>query len=1033
MTDDSTDGIALNVSHGSGDEEEDDDYIPESLRAFVMEADKALQDQKADFFNELAPSPRNTSIESADAEIQLGSIQSEMERVTIQDKNDANAKKAEMERLEKQRLEQERLAKEAAAKAAEEEMLAEESRKRAEEEAERRRIEELELQEQMARETFRLQKEEEERLAEEQRQKDLEEARQAEEIRLAEIQQQKQIEEEQVRIAEEQRQKQLAATAEQERLAKILQQQKLAEEEAEKERLAKQEQEKLVKKAAEEERLFKLEQKRLAEEQRLAKLEQERLANLEKERLAKMVADKRAAAEAARLQKQQEEDDRKAAANAARMQQAETDKQAADFARLEKEKRDAEVVKKAAQEAAKKKASGGLSGFWGSLKQTVSGDGAKVAPANMDEDAGILSAPNCLDTAEPQDMETDDGLAAAMLGLKVTKDTAEAPHVAATVSPIPTQANYTPPANDAQKSQEKTPASSASYKRSSPMVSSRLFAPTSASKAHALASKAIAGDKSPSAPSRLLKSPVAAGTSYGKRAASSRDSSIPKPAVRAPTSGGSRFMQPTVAKRAHEREAAKEESPSKKRTGPSGITRPEVPSRLLRGTAAYTMRAKESVKVASPSSLGQKRSNDDAVARARARVHQRKLAEKATESYGNGSDNDAGRNVNFTVGTKSPSKTKPPRDKKQGFGYRAPTAHFALATSSAKSHQYQSPSADATLAQSDDIFGRALRRDVISPSNSSLNTGDKRLTIPKTPAFATTKLHGKPKREAKIEETMSLAQSTELLARQLRTFAPAPSTSRPTKLTLPQAPRFHTIHKRPLPKSSAEIEAEELAKFKNFQSLPYRGNEKALHTRSSAGLTKVRKRNLTKPVPFNLSGGSGSGARPKVTQDNEDNDQGTNGKRTKGFRAKAMPDFSFSEVKTTRARTVTKPEPFKFAVSMKKENPPSSTSNGRSPRGFKARPLPKKILESPTIPVHEVKKPTPPPKPGPPPVFGTKKPRPLTTPEPFKLESVQRHDIYQELLQEKVASENEAMKKGMSPKALPLPNTTYEPFSPQLG
>ena len=714
---------------------------------------------------------------------------------------------------------------------------------------------------------------------------------------------------------------------------------------------------------------------------------------LEEKRIIKELADKRA------------EEERIA-------QKLEDDMLAAQKLEEERLAKESEATRMATEEAAAS-TSGGFTGFFGRIKQQVAGPSTA-----MDESQAMD-----LTTDASTPASADNGLVGAMEGLEIMADTAETTKMDAGPKATPTQSSARQNGQSPKLySQPRTPTAAASggilvspavtspsssTKRSSPLApTSRLFKPTSASKAH-----------TESAEKRQDTNKKRMGATSTKR---TRGTGIPKPTIRSPITASSHFMMPTESKRAHERDHSSppaEGSPTKKR---AGRTVPHVSSRLTKGTAASSAARRERESKATPSTnLPQKRSSDAAVARARERIRQRKMAEKSLSTFGNES------HVKFSVGTKSPAKSKPGRQWKPNT---KPLAHFAVATSSYKAHNCPP---NVSLAETADVFGKGLRSNLSPSSLSSTNKNGPSLTIPKTPRFATTARCGKKvvrKDDSEPRDTATLVQSLNF-AKQLRGPTPALNVKRTTKLTQPQAPKFHTIHKRTLPKSAAEIEAEELAKMKNFRSQPYKNNEKALHTGSSAGLTKVRKRILTKPAPFNLSGGARNTTKTMQDEENNGRDANDSGKRTKQFRARAMPNFSAGAGVKAKTRTVTVPQPFKFCVDMKNKSPFKSQGSGRSPRGFKARPVPKSLREGPSIPVHTIQTPSPDArkKQGPPPIKGPITPRPPTTPEPFKLESVNRHETFQELLSDKLKEEEEEFRRGLVPKALPLPETTYRP------
>ena len=466
------------------------------------------------------------------------------------------------------------------------------------------------------------------------------------------------------------------------------------------------------------------------------------------------------------------------------------------------------------------------------------------------------------------------------------------------------------------------------------------------------------------------------------------------------------FMQPTASQRAHVRHSPNSSHANSSTGKRTGLTRPQVASRLMKGTAASSARKSSA---SPPSVLPAKRAgSEEAVARAKERIRQRRLHEAQSTFV---RDTTA----KFAMGTKDQEKPKP-RSPRKAHGTNDGSPHFATPTTAAMAHK-RTPG--ISMAQSGDLFGRGLRSET-SPS-SVVSSGKHRLTIPQGPKFATDAKYGskKVKEELRQESEVSLAQSTNVLARTLRGPTPVLSTKRSAGLTRPQSPKFHTTHKRALPKSSAEIEEERIAQERaNFRSHPYKANEKALHTGSSVGIERVRKRTLTKPKPFNLSGASPAtrgknGDESKKEQEDEDARQ-----MKKQFVARPYPK-SFSpkpKITADTKRTPTVPEPFKFSVGTSSTKTKSSrTGQTPSPRKFKARPLPKTTFKGPTIPVQNttpassgggIQQITFTPNGKGMPASQLDPAKPATTPEPFNLESVQRHGAFQELLQEKVASGN---------------------------
>jgi hypothetical protein len=171
---------------------------------------------------------------------------------------------------------------------------------------------------------------------------------------------------------------------------------------------------------------------------------------------------------------------------------------------------------------------------------------------------------------------------------------------------------------------------------------------------------------------------------------------------------------------------------------------------------------------------------------------------------------------------------------------------------------------EATLAQSTDTLRKTLRGDfkssIIAKHSSSIA---RKLTVPKTPNFATTSREAEP----------SLAQSTDVLKRGLRSDASLSSNSdfsRRRQPTIPKTPQFATTQRHG-PKSTAVKESRGVDSLANSTAYlraglrtPYVSGKTqtqatATMTRESApaGATATRHsqgnavtRTVTKPVPF---------------------------------------------------------------------------------------------------------------------------------------------------------------------------------------
>jgi hypothetical protein len=182
---------------------------------------------------------------------------------------------------------------------------------------------------------------------------------------------------------------------------------------------------------------------------------------------------------------------------------------------------------------------------------------------------------------------------------------------------------------------------------------------------------------------------------------------------------------------------------------------------------------------------------------------------------------------------------------------------------------------EATLAQSTDTLRKTLRGDfkssIIAKHSSSVA---RKPTIPKTPNFATSKRQSRSGAVTRREAEPTLAQSTDVLKRGLRSDASLSSTSdlssRRRQPTIPKTPQFATTQRHG-PKSTVAKESRYVDSLANSTAYlraglrtPYvsgRTQFPATSTRTKesapAGTTATRSsqstavsRTVTKPVPF---------------------------------------------------------------------------------------------------------------------------------------------------------------------------------------
>jgi hypothetical protein len=290
-----------------------------------------------------------------------------------------------------------------------------------------------------------------------------------------------------------------------------------------------------------------------------------------------------------------------------------------------------------------------------------------------------------------------------------------------------------------------------------------------------------------------------------------------------------------------------------------------------------------------------------------------------------------------------------------------------------------------------------------------------------------------------------------------------------------------------LPKSSAELELEMMEKYKSKPFKATANSNKNLHTGSSAGLTKVTKRRLTTPEPFKFTSSTKPGSKVS-SERKQPSEVNHSDEKPKRLKARPVPKRTFSpsipvhtlksptgsgskgakegnatskasapklsasraeqrravvEASTKAAERISK-QRAELANKAKKEEDivfkandaqlkakPFNLQSDRRHEAYRKQLEAKRKQEEEDerkkVKFHAKAWKSPPPPP--PPVRSKRTP---TKPEPFKLESLERHEAFQEMLQVKVASEEEEFKKHLVPKARPLPETTYvyKPISP---
>lgn len=241
-------------------------------------------------------------------------------------------------------------------------------------------------------------------------------------------------------------------------------------------------------------------------------------------------------------------------------------------------------------------------------------------------------------------------------------------------------------------------------------------------------------------------------------------------------------------------------------------------------------------------------------------------------------------------------------------------------------------SMEASLAQSTDVLRKGLR------SQEPIGARVKRagLTVPKTPRFATdTRLKQRFYTPASNAGIMTLAQSNDMHRRGLRTMT-APVSKRPNGLTVPKSPKFQTTTKRSLPKSTAEKEAEIMSYYKSH---PFKAAPIMKEIPQEKPKAKLRPRQLTNPAPFKLRTDSRCTAaahHPAVMEKQDDEVQFK-------FHARPMPNYSRRATTVVSQKSLTKPIPFNLSSSPK-ENISDESETVKEAR-FRAKPIPKTTYE----------------------------------------------------------------------------------------
>ena len=560
--------------------------------------------------------------------------------------------------------------------------------------------------------------------------------------------------------------------------------------------------------------------------------------------------------------------------------------------------------------------------------------------------------------------------------------------------------------------------------------------------------------------------------------------------------------------------------------------------------------AKEKAKESSPthSDKASKISAEEGIARAkeRVRLRQQKLREeriaREKENSVRRTDNRAGR-ASLTPRPGQPQRRSltVPHPPKLSTSRRQSDRHVLHAgASSPGANSRRAPIRDVemTPAQSTDILIKALRSDDVSVTS---NTSRRELTIPKTPRFSTARIGGaarnakKPsslewkeattpasstrflqnqlrssdpslrkKREARLtvpeapkfhtgsrqtvrKSTVDMS-STRLLQSQLRAEDPSLRQKREVKLTIPSSPKFHKSTRRTVPKSSSEVEREKMEEINSrpFKALPYRpsaskpvqakvifsrpsltvpkpfqlasdrraaSHQKPILRRESSDEVELRKKFHARPMPtfkrppHTTSTVNTRPAREKSAETEQEKDLSprllTSGRASRrhetaqsfATHAEQVRHNKMLEIKRRqrqrheeemeKARTRTSPEaiaakralesPFRLESQRRHEEFQKRLEDKRREEKEKEKKVTEfRAREFKVVPAPEPKRQFHPP----------------TTPEPFSLQSLERHSAFEEKSRRKLAEEAESVSRQSHFRARPVPNSTYTVASP---
>ena len=327
----------------------------------------------------------------------------------------------------------------------------------------------------------------------------------------------------------------------------------------------------------------------------------------------------------------------------------------------------------------------------------------------------------------------------------------------------------------------------------------------------------------------------------------------------------------------------------------------------------------------------------------------------------------------------------------------------------------------SSLASSVDIFGQGLRESSTPITKESAQWSNRTLTIPKAPKLSTSKRHGSklppltsPQRKTKKDYADDNMSWSSTLRDAISPISKAASSVK--IMTIPLTPQFQAIRKRPLPKSTAEKEKEEMQYYKDH---PFKARMVKIHNISKSTPSEVKKvasppRPITTPKPFQFSVCKRKHKHPEEKYDV---------KEEITFKAKPAPNFSSNRTslsskksKSSSSRPITTPEPFQFHHTSQRSHGKNSEdyqhNNEKEIGTFKAKPMPDFSSDRSSLGNKKLKSPT----------------RPLTSPEPFKFNG---HTSKRS--NEKRSADVQNEKEIESFKARPMPDFSSKGMIPMMG